>query len=144
MYPITLATNNRRYRKGSDLVLPKEVEFFTIQMHRFRLLSGTNILFKDVTWKSGDRIFAPTAEILFPYKNGNISEKEYTRAFNRITHQRFVNDPLPWIRLLQEGRVALACYCRAGKFCHRCLLIDIFRSICNRYQIRFYYGGEIE
>lgn len=124
--------------------LPKSIEVYTIQLWKHRRLNQTDIVFVDVTWKSGDRMFAPTAEILFPYKSKMINENEYINAYNQLTYERFLRNPDYWIDLLSYELFAVACYCRADKFCHRYLLIDNLRALCKMLGIEFHYGGEIE
>jgi uncharacterized protein YeaO (DUF488 family) len=121
----------------------KVLEVFTIQISRHRLLRRTDIEFFDCTVKSGDKIFAPTTELLWAYKCGHLTAAEYTDRYYRLCRQRFRKDPQPWLALLGKGRVALACYCRDGAFCHRHLLVDILEKLCRSEGIRFYYGGEV-
>lgn len=121
----------------------KELEVFTIQIAKHRLLFRTDIEFIDTTVKSGEKVFAPSTELLWAYKCGHLSEAEYIDRFYKLCRQRYRRDPEPWLRLLRRGRVALACYCRDGEFCHRHLLVDILEKLCRSEGIAFYYGGEI-
>lgn len=136
--------SNRFWSERAQRWLPRYIEVYTIQLWKHRRLQRTDINFIDVTWKSGIRFFAPTPEILFPYKAGDITEKDYIFAYREVTWNRFKKDPNFWLDLICCTPFALGCYCADDKFCHRYLLLDILRNICRRYGIELYFCGEIQ
>ena len=80
--------------------------------------------FLDITVKSGDKYFAPTWAMVQAYKAGEISEEEYSSIYLCLLAVRRQKDDTRWKQLLEMDEVWLACYCRAGDFCHRLLLKD--------------------
>lgn len=77
------------------------------------------------------------------YKNGTISEDQYTRTYKEIMRNSFKNNHDKWMDILNKDELCLTCYCRSGEFCHRYILRDIFEKICNYYEIEFEDCGEI-
>jgi hypothetical protein len=65
---------------------------------------------------------SPDFGVVMQYKRGEITEEEYTKIYlDRMEQSRKVC-PLEWEALLRVPLIAVACYCPAGKFCHRHLL----------------------
>jgi uncharacterized protein YeaO (DUF488 family) len=115
-------------------------------MSSWRKAKSLNIPFYDVTVKSGDKIFAPSWDILMKYKsNDNILEREsvYIEAFTKHMRESYKNNKQYWIDFLSQEEVAIACYCKAGSFCHRKLLVNMFEKVCRIHNIDFEYIGEL-
>ncbi len=77
----------------------------------------------DITVKSanGDfKLFAPTWDMVMGFKRGEKSVYQYSCEYidrlNKIDRKVF--DRL----FSNKDKIILACYCRAGEFCHRVLL----------------------
>lgn len=121
----------------------KQLEVWTGRIQDWRYYEGTDILFYDTTLKSGDLNFAPSPELLWPYKRGEYNDAEYTEIFYQLTRERYRVNPEPWEWLIQQERICLACYCRTGKFCHRHLLKRPLAGLCQRNGIRFLDRGEL-
>lgn len=103
------------------------VEIYTIQIkvaQKLGLVNDENYL--DTTVKSGDPSFAPTWKIVMGVKKGAISEDEYTAEYLQLMEKSYNKNPQRWQQVLDREKVILACYCRAGIFCHRHLLTDLF------------------
>lgn len=115
----------------------------TVQIAQWRKVKALGIDFIDVTLKSGLKWLAPTPELLYPYKMGQITDKEYTDRFYNLMRQRYIEDKQRFIDFINQGEICIACYCTAGKFCHRYLLVDILRKLCVEFNIPFTYQGEI-
>ncbi len=79
----------------------------------------------DITVKSGVEAFAPTWGMVRGFKNGSISEEDYTEKYLEMMRKSKEERPEIWRELLEKDRVVLVCYCKAGEFCHRLLLADI-------------------
>lgn len=120
-----------------------QLDVWTGRVNDWRHYQNTDILFFDCTLKTGDIRFAPTGELLWPYKRGEYTDEEYTAIYYQITRERFRDDPEPWLWLIRQERICLACYCRPGKFCHRHLLVDILEKLCQREGIRLIRRGEL-
>ena len=79
----------------------------------------------DVTVKSGDKAFAPTWKMVMGVKQGRMSEEEYTREYYERMRESYRQNRQRWDEVLSMEEAVLACYCRAGSFCHRYLLKDM-------------------
>lgn len=98
----------------------------------------------DTTVKSGFSIFAPTWDMVMDHKGHRITDEEYTRLYYERMNASWKANREKWMETLRmEEPVALSCYCKAGCFCHRYLLKDMFEKLCTKYQIPFYYYGEL-
>jgi hypothetical protein len=114
-------------------------------MAQWRKVQAAGILLLDTTVKSGDPVFAPNWEIVRDVKDEIITPEEYTAIYQRMMAESFRTHSERWRQVIREPRPqAIACYCRAGKFCHRHLLLSYFELICTRRQIEFEYRGEFD
>lgn len=123
------------------------MKLYTAQMSMGKTIPKKfNIPVLDVTVKSGDRLFAPSWKFLMEYKSsdkGEIAQKNYTEAFIMHMRQSFRINPNHWRGALAQDVLCILCYCPAGAFCHRLLLVDLFEKQCRHWGIPFAYGGEI-
>jgi len=88
-------------------------------MSNWRLAKDKGISMLDITVKSGLQAFAPTWENLRLYKAGQMSQQEYTRRYYDKVLSLNAGMNESWRVLSQNKEFALACYCRAGEYCHR-------------------------
>jgi hypothetical protein len=98
----------------------------------------------DTTVKSGNRIFAPTWDMVIQHKNGVLTDAGYMEQFRKMMQASLKSNPTAWHDVAIMPKVALACYCYAGCFCHRYLLVYYFQSYCLHHKIPFRYLGEIQ
>lgn len=119
------------------------MKLWTTQMAKWRTAKERNIVFIDTTVKSGDKVFAPTWEIVMSVKSGQISEDTYTQEYLRLMRASYRTHLDRWLEVCQMDEVAIACYCTHGKFCHRHLLADMLSHVCTRYAIPFQLQGEL-
>lgn len=118
-------------------------KLYTLQLAKWRKVEKDTILILNVTAKSGLKGFAPSWDFLSKYKAGEIDDKEYTRLFNlRMAESKVVNPKL-WASLLKHPNIAITCYCTAGKFCHRHLLVEHFSEYLKEHGHEVVLGGEI-
>lgn len=62
------------------------------------------------------------------YKEGRMSEASYTELYDeKMAESRDMHRAV-WDRLSAHSHAAYACYCPAGKFCHRHLFIQHAKS----------------
>lgn len=83
--------------------------------------------------------FAPDWETMVgPYREGEITETEYTNRYRAhlIQSRRLYPDSWEW--LLNQEMVTLVCFCAPLKFCHR----RILASILNNSFANTHYVGE--
>lgn len=115
----------------------------TTQMAKWKQIQTLEgVTFLDSTVKTGVPIFAPTWAIVLGVKNGTITEDEYTLEYTRLMRQSYLDHTHAWLTMCRNPHVIVACYCPAGKFCHRHLLAKMFQSVCIKHNIDYRYGGE--
>ena len=120
------------------------MKLYTISMSQWRKAKSMDVELVDITVKSGIKAFAPESALVRLYKEGGISEEHYTQLYEKRIRNELVERPEVFQVLLdKDTSIALACYCKAGTFCHRHLFIDILSEIAddNGYDIE--HCGEI-
>ena len=81
----------------------------------------------DVTVKSAKdfaRAFSPKWSMVMGYKNGTLTEVQYTEQYMKILDAVSVE---AWRWLYAQavnGEIVLLCYCRDGQLCHTNLIIQ--------------------
>lgn len=120
------------------------MRLFTIQVGKWRLAKDRNIRFMDTTVKSGYSLFAPTWEMVLGHKNGVISDSDYSRLYRNLLLKSWKDRRDEWMSFLNDDDIyALACYCKAGNFCHRHLLVKFLKQLCQQLELPFEYYGEL-
>lgn len=114
------------------------MKFYTTTVYSWRKIKKLDIPFLDTTVKTGNKLFAPTWPLLTKYQNGFITDEEYTKCYYELMRESYVNNKEEWGKLFEHETLAIACYCKAGAFCHRLLLKDILLAIAKSK------GGDIE
>ena len=94
--------------------------------------SGENRL--DITVKSGNKLFAPTWDIVGKVKKGLMTEEEYTKEYYKLMRNSYKNNRSKWDELLNQNEVVLVCFCRKGSFCHRYILADMLVKLGAEYK----------
>jgi hypothetical protein len=122
----------------------KEIQIWTIQMGQWRKAKALNIPLLDITVKSGNEVFAPYREALRQYKDGFMSNEDYTRYYYEKMRASLQGMPEEWEKLLKEPVIAIACYCPADAFCHRLLFKDMMIKYCEAKGYSAVYKGEIK
>lgn len=101
----------------------------------------------DITVKSAStpegRALAPTWELVMGSKSGAITPEQYTERYLALLRRRYAADKTPFTAILERPRAILCCYCAAGKFCHRHIVVDVLEKIAAAHCIPFQRGGEI-
>lgn len=120
---------------------------YSIQISQVRLLRN-EIELIDTTVKSSSpdyyRLFAPpNFKLVMDYKTGKITEEEYTEKYleKLIKSSQIFEEE--WLEFLKKEKVALGCYCKSGKFCHRHLLVKFILEFCSERDIDISYEGEL-
>jgi len=109
------------------------VKIHTIQIilaEKLGIVSSRNYL--DITAKSAS-IFAPSWLLLNGYRYGKITEAEYTKRYLALMRRLYKKSSYCFHEVADMEDVILACYCRAGEFCHRLILKDIFVKMGGKY-----------
>jgi hypothetical protein len=120
------------------------MKLHTIQLAKRRLAERLDIPVIDTTVKSGLRIFAPTWHMVTSVKDGTISEETYTKMYFDLMRNSYRDHNDIWAEFCNREEVAVACYCKAGEFCHRHLLVAILQKVCTHNGISFFYAGELK
>ncbi|AXH70754.1 hypothetical protein [Vibrio phage BONAISHI] len=120
------------------------MKLYTVQLAKYRLCGKVNAEFLDTTIKTGVYAFAPNWDMVLAHKAGTMSDDEYVELFKIRMIESQKTYPEIWSALAHVDTLAIGCYCKAGKFCHRLLLIDYFKTYCEENEIPFEYMGELE
>lgn len=83
----------------------------------------------DITVKSGDKVFAPTWDMVMGHKNGTLTDEQYTEMYRELMLKSWKNNRWRWNELLQQDRVVLTCFCKHNTFCHRVLLAKMLEKL---------------
>jgi hypothetical protein len=100
-----------------------ESEGIMVKLTRAQIRPGVKGV--DVTVKSAKgyaRAFSPTWPMVMGYKNGTLTEAQYTEQYLKILDAVSVE---AWRWLYAQavnGEVVLLCFCRDGQFCHTRLI----------------------
>lgn len=119
------------------------MKLWTVQMAQHRLVKEMGIPLVDITVKSGDHTFAPYGWALKEIKADRMEEAQYTKLYLQKMLDSLRSNRERWIELCSMEEVAIACYCRAGDYCHRLLLREYLERFCRNNGIEFQYMGEI-
>lgn len=120
------------------------MELYTVALSQWRKAKERQIELIDITVKSGLLVFAPDPSVLWAYKRNEVSDDEYTDLYLKRLREQLWAHPEDFQKFLEnEGPVAVACYCRAGKFCHRHIFAPFMQEVAedNGYTLRL--RGEI-
>ena len=113
-------------------------------MYVGKLLKGKPFRMIDTTTKSGVEFLAPGWDIVLSVKADPEYQPEYISIYKKRLRHRYSIDKLPFLDIINNQLpVVFLCYCGKDKFCHRFLLVDVFRSLCEHYDIDFEYLGEL-
>lgn len=94
----------------------------------------------DVTVKGQDpigKLFAPTWDMVMKYKDSKQTEedkKAYIQKYHAVILNVIKNHRKAWDELLARKYVVVVCFCKAGEFCHRHLLMHYLQqygAVCN-------------
>lgn len=114
------------------------MDLYTTQLYKDGYYSGTDdsdVL--DITVKGKHRIgqhFAPTWKIVMGHKKDIISDAEYTEEYHDLMIASYYAHNWAWQWVLSQPRVVLACFCPAGVFCHRNVLVEYLVKLGANYR----------
>lgn len=116
---------------------------WTIQLAKWRMLTRTEVHLVDTTVKSGIKELAPSWDLLTRYRMDPVGmEATYRKEFAELMSRSQEEHPEVWDSLLRMETVALACYCRPGKFCHRHLLTEMLVEYGRKRDVEVKLMGE--
>jgi uncharacterized protein YeaO (DUF488 family) len=99
----------------------------------------------DITVKSGDKVFAPTWDIVIKFKRGEINWEEYTTQYISQMRKSYENNRRRWLEVLSMPRLVLVCYCTNPKLCHRTILgRDLLPAVAKVNDTEAKFVGELK
>jgi ribA/ribD-fused uncharacterized protein len=111
------------------MIVGDTYQIWTVQMARSKKIGEQNIVLLDTTVKTGIKEFAPNWNEVMRYKDGYLSEEQYTVIYLAKMRDSLRDNPAIWKRwLTKEKRVAVTCFCKAGDFCHRHLFVPLMKT----------------
>jgi uncharacterized protein YeaO (DUF488 family) len=116
---------------------------YTIQIAKWRLAKAKQIRITDTTVTSGLGFLAPSWEMVLGHKNGGMSCEQYTKLYDECIQRSQTHHPEQWGDLLKPETLCLACYCRAGFFCHRLLLAKHLQAYAEKQGVFCTLAGEL-
>ena len=119
------------------------IHVWTIQMGKWRVAKEKDIHLLDTTAKSGIYAFAPDFGVVMAYKAGQVSEVQYTDIYYARMRKSYRENRDKWDMLKEYPRLAVACYCKPGVFCHRHLFVDIIGKIFEADKVTMVLEGEL-
>ena len=119
------------------------LEIYTVQLAQWRKVKALGIELVDITAKSGNHLFAPDYSHVIQYKNNELTENQYTVLYRDKMRWSYTHHRDEWNKLSGGSKIALACYCKAGEFCHRHLFKDMLIKHCVKNNIEYQDLGEI-
>lgn len=100
---------------------------YTAQMATHHAAKRAGVFFLDITAMSGNPHFAPDWRVLRAYKDGKVSNGLYTDLYEVKMYESIESHPESWKALREHPTLIAACYCAAGKYCHRHPFVDVYQ-----------------
>jgi uncharacterized protein YeaO (DUF488 family) len=114
----------------------------------FRGWAGQRVL--DTTVKSGTglgAVFAPTWDLVMPWKQGDLDWAAYRRQYTELMRQRYAANPSAFLEALNSDELIVCCFCKdmhaTTRHCHRYILVEILEKVAAHHGIGFEYIGEV-
>lgn len=120
------------------------IKLYTIAIPQWRKAKSLDIPLFDITVKTGYEPFAPYKDVLYAYKRGEVTDDQYTTLYLNKLREHFRKVPDDFLKVLEaEGSMAIACYCKAGNFCHRYLFLSYIMELAEDNEFDVISAGEI-
>lgn len=90
-------------------------------------------------------IFAPSWDMVKSYKETGDKEAYTTKylAKMRESYKEYTHYWKEMVDMACRCDIVLVCYCKAGDFCHRLLLVELLLKVGSMMGKKLEYGGEI-
>jgi hypothetical protein len=126
--------------EASDAKRKEDTTVDKIYTINIRTAKKLGLDYDDITAGSGGgkTPFQPAWDFLKAYQEGHINDEEYTLYFMDLMRERFKEDRGAFNDYFDGGLRLIACYCKAGDFCHRLLVAELIAA-----GFHYEYGGEI-
>jgi uncharacterized protein YeaO (DUF488 family) len=121
----------------------RTVNVYTVQIGQWRKVKALGLEMYDTTVRSRNPYVAPTWDMVLGHKSGEITDAEYTFEYLLMMEKSVRDHHAWWMEFIRRENIVLACYCKSGRFCHRYLLKDIVKQLCDENDLVFVDKGEI-
>lgn len=101
-----------------------------ISTSQFRYVGSDRL---DITFKTGDKTFAPTKELVYGYKYHGLSEDAYKSQYIQLMTKSYIDNRFRWDQILMMDTIVFVCYCPPNMFCPRLLLAQLFTQLGAEY-----------
>jgi hypothetical protein len=118
------------------------MQVYTVQLAQWRQVPE-DVKLLDTTARTGTSPFAPDWSIVKGIKNGSLTEGQYTNKYYGMLSLLLIKQPEVYEEVFQHDKVAIACMCPEGKFCHRLLLKNFLLSLGKATGKEIKFAGEI-
>lgn len=119
------------------------MEIWTAQISSWRRIRAFGIEIVDITAKSGFHWFAPEYENVMLYKNGQMSQEQYTELYLQKMRWSFRQYHANWALLKHKPDVAFVCFCRPDTFCHRHIFVGLLAKYFDKEGVPYTLKGEL-
>ena len=124
------------------------MDIYTSSLSNWRRIKAFGIDIVDITAKSGFHWFAPEYEYVMQYKNGLMTQEQYTELYIAKMRQSFRQYHANWVLLKHKKDVAFVCYCRYEEnghrvFCHRHIFVDLLSKYLTKEGVPHVLKGEL-
>lgn len=119
-------------------------QIYTIQLGSWRIAEAQQIKLLNTTAASGIKAFAPDFAHVMAYKRGEMDEATYTEHYLEKMERSRIENLRIWDYLETYPRLAVACYCKAGQFCHRHLFAPLAKAHLESYGLEVELMGELK
>ena len=100
------------------------LQLFTYKIGTARHLMGDGVTIIDCTVATGEQHLAPDWDMVRGIHQKTLSEEVYTREYLALLNFRYMTTPELFDHYFTIPKIAFGCYCQAGQFCHRHLLVN--------------------
>jgi hypothetical protein len=132
--------NSKPQPKKGETV--EEAADLVIRTSRVGLYKGGDGL--NVTWKSGDSVFAPNRERFWAMRNGHLSAENYELWYAHDMRESFKTNRARWEEICLSGHVTLLCYCNSPDECHRTWLASFIAAVARKNGLSVRLAGEVD
>lgn len=89
----------------------------------------------NVSLYGGLAILLPPKQLLLDYKFGNITEKEFKRAYLECLEESYIHHRYFWEIMVSKRKLVLVCSCGGkGRHCHRYFIIEFLKKLGATYK----------
>jgi hypothetical protein len=119
------------------------MDIYTSQLSNWRRVLAFGVEIVDITARTGLHVFAPEIQHVMAYKNGVMTQAEYTEYYINRMRQSFRQNQVAWQSLKTKSNVCFVCYCSPNGFCHRHIFVDLLSKYLTKEGVPHVLKGEL-